>query len=86
MRTESPKIVPLPVPRTGRGWPQAQRGALRNALWLSGPLLSVPYPALRATFYPLCGEKEHLINAVKAMQLPACLAAKIVLGAITSST
>ncbi len=46
----------LPSPRiAGRGWPKAGRGAL-FARCMAGAF--TPHPALRATFSPLCGEKE----------------------------
>ena len=38
-RAASPKMFPLPVLRTVRGLPQAQRGALREALRLRWPLI-----------------------------------------------
>ncbi len=45
--------VPLPVHRTGRGWPKAGRGALFGHIAVA----FAPHPALRATFSPRSGEK-----------------------------
>ncbi len=58
-RTGSSTIFPLPVRSTGRGWPKAGRGAL-FARCIAAAF--APHPALRATFFPLCGEKDRLIN------------------------
>jgi hypothetical protein len=48
------------------------RGTLRNADRLRGPFAAfAPHPALRATFSPLRGEKEYLIDPLLiATQLP----------------
>ena len=54
-RAASPKMFLLPVPRTGRGLPQAQRGALRDALRLRWPLIRRCAPPS-----PRCAERRKL--------------------------